>query len=767
MNRRRTRFLAALGMTIGRRRDILWLSLLVLLILLSQAPAPAEAHANLVESNPAANSVLPDTPDGVTIRFSEPLEPALSEIRVLNSQGRRVDNTDSKVDPDNAHLMSVSVEPLTNGTYTVAWKNVSTVDGHLIRGAFVFSVGEPVSSEAPDTGLHQPLLHSPLQPVARWIILLGILSAVGGVTFLIFVARPALTDQDTQYESIAVLRRMVFWGVLIMACMASAVLIVASVVQLVVQASVAYETSIMGALGEPLRSLLVETDWGRLWLWRALLAALMMVVLGTAWLRLRTEDESRGVLFLMYSAALLGLGVLLTISMTSHAAATPNVRGMALLNDLVHMVGAAVWVGGLISLATTLFLSFKLLENSERRPILTSLARRFSLVAGLSVAVLVLTGIYSAWAQVTVVQALSTPYGRTLVIKIGLVALMLLAAAANLVWVRPRLGSDGRAAYWLRRLVVVECVLGVLVILSVGFLTVIEPARQVASRSGIAVGDQRLTFQESDEGADMTLSIIPGQVGPNRIEVSVRDRFGEPIANATDVRVRLSYLDADLGETPLSATHLGAGEYLLDGQQMGLAGAWQSELVVQRLDAFDARAAFRFEVSGGGGSLAIAPTTDTGRTLLGIELGVLGLILLGIGLPMGGWYSRKGRLTMAPGVLGVLVGGALVFNSLGSDTDSLARNPIPPSSESIGAGQALYQTHCLLCHGETGLGDGPSAATMNPPPADLVVHVPLHPDRALFDFVRDGIPGTAMPALGDTLSDDEIWHIINYIQTLE
>ena len=56
---------------------------------------------------------------------------------------------------------------------------------------------------------------------------------------------------------------------------------------------------------------------------------------------------------------------------------------------------------------------------------------------------------------------------------------------------------------------------------------------------------------------------------------------------------------------------------------------------------------------------------------------------------------------------------------------------------------------------------------MNPPPADLTVHVPLHPDRALFEFVRDGIPGTAMPALAATLSDEEIWHIINYIQTLE
>ena len=552
--------------------------------------------------------------------------------------------------------MSVSVEPLDNGTYTVAWKNVSTVDGHRVRGAFVFSVGEQISPGTSPAALEQPLLQSPVEPAARWIILLNILSVVGGMTFLVFVARPALASPDIHYENIAILRRMVTWGVLIMACMASATLLVASAVQLLVQASVVYETSTVDALGSPISSLLTETDWGRLWLWRALLAVLMTAVLGTAWRRIRSEPEQGGGLALIYAAALLGLGVLLTISMTSHAAATPNVRSMALLNDFVHMVSAAVWVGGLLSMAIAMYLSFEMLRDSERRTVLKALARRFSIVAGLSVAVLLLTGFYSAWAQVTEFQALSTPYGRTLAAKIAIVALLLLVAAANLIWVRPRLRSNDRAAYWLRRLVAVECVLAVLVILTVGFLTALEPARQVASRSGAAAGDQSLTFQESDESTDMTLRIIPGQVGPNRIEVSVRDRFDDPITNATDVRVRLSYLDADLGETPLSATHTGGGEYLLDEQLMGLAGAWQAELVVQRPDAFDARSAFRFEVSGGGGSLAIAPTADMGLTLLGIELGVLGLVLLGVGVPMGGWYSRAGRLTMAPGVLGVLVG---------------------------------------------------------------------------------------------------------------
>ena len=750
-----------------RRQAARWLPLSALLILLVLASESAEAHANLVESDPAVNSVLPDSPERVTIRFTEPLEPALSEIRVLDAQGRRVDSGDSAVDPNDPHLISVSVEPLENGTYTVAWKNVSTVDGHRVRGAFVFSVGEPISPAAAPSGLDQPILQSPAEPVARWIILLDILSIVGGMSFLVLVARPALAVPGVQAEIVAELRRLLSWGVLGMAWIASVSLIVASVLQLVSQASVVYETSVVGALGNPLRSLLAETDWGRLWIWRALLAALMTAVLTVEWRRVRREPEPRGSLALIFITAVLGIGVLVTISMTSHAAATPNVRSMALLNDFVHMVSASVWVGGLLSLAMAVYVSFGMLGDSERRLILAALARRFSIIAGLSVAVLVMTGLYSAWAQVTVIQALGTPYGWTLAVKIAIVALLLSAAAANLVWVRPRLRSDGRASYWLRRLVAVECVLAVLVILSVGFLTALEPARQVASRYGADVRDQRLTFRESDEGAEMTLQIIPGQVGPNTIEISIRDRYGEPITNATDVRLRLSYLDADLGETPLSAAHTGGGEYLLEGQLIGIAGAWQSELVVQRPDAFDSRAAFRFEVSGGGGSLAIAPSADMGRTLLGIKLGVLGLVFLGVGVPMGGWYSRAGLLTMATGALGVIVGAALLFNSLGSDTGTLARNPIPPSSESVYAGRALYETHCLLCHGVGGAGDGPSAVTMNPPPADLVVHVPLHPDRALFEFVRDGISGTTMPALGDTLSDEEMWHIINYIQTLE
>jgi mono/diheme cytochrome c family protein len=70
-----------------------------------------------------------------------------------------------------------------------------------------------------------------------------------------------------------------------------------------------------------------------------------------------------------------------------------------------------------------------------------------------------------------------------------------------------------------------------------------------------------------------------------------------------------------------------------------------------------------------------------------------------------------------------------------------------------------------MCHGSDGRGDGPLASTLRPRPADLRVHMAMgHTDGQLFDFVTDGLPGTAMSAFGQRLSEVERWHVINYIR---
>ena len=62
---------------------------------------------------------------------------------------------------------------------------------------------------------------------------------------------------------------------------------------------------------------------------------------------------------------------------------------------------------------------------------------------------------------------------------------------------------------------------------------------------------------------------------------------------------------------------------------------------------------------------------------------------------------------------------------------------------------------------------GLRGVALEPPPADLVVHVPLHPEADLFRFIRDGIPGTGMAPLGNQLTEEQIWHVVNYIRTFE
>ena len=727
----------------------------------------AEAHANLVRSEPSANSTLGASPDRITLRFTEPMEARFSEIQVLNSASSRVDNEDSTVDANDLTVMSVSLSSLPDGTYTVAWHNLSTIDGHTLRGAFAFSIGEPISETAAEHGLDVPLFQSPEEPFIRWLVLLSALALTGGLVFELLVSGPVLTAAGTRSPLGRLRPRLrsrsqrLLWFALIM-------LLAASGAQLLMQAATLFEVPSLEAAGAPAMEVLQTTEWGRVWLYRAGLAILVGVLfLIPLIVRFRRAPrQDRLVTIILWLALIASLGILLTISMTSHAAATIGIARFALINDMVHLTAAAVWVGGLMHLiaGTPLFIGG--ISESPRRHALSRLVRRFSAAAALSVVVLIITGVYSAWAQVTEFAALDTPYGNALIAKVVVITVLLMVAAVNLIWIRPRLRGSSNAARWLRRTVAAEVVLAVMVILAVGFLTALEPARQVASRV-LALQQQELTFSETIEGAEVTLTVEPARVGANTFTARLADRFGNPIDNATDVRLRVSYHKADFGEESVPTVNVGGGEYVLSDTTMSVAGAYQAELLVQRPDAFDARTAFHFEIGlgGAGGSAAITPDAARGGLYLGILLAVLGLVFLGAGMPMGGWYNRAGALTMACGAAGFIAGAWLLIGALGtSEAQATVSNPIAPTSDSVAAGQVVYERYCQTCHGVNGHGDGPGAAGLEPPPADLTVHAPHHGDAHMFGFISNGIEGTAMVGLGESLTDDEIWHVINFVR---
>jgi len=96
-------------------------------------------------------------------------------------------------------------------------------------------------------------------------------------------------------------------------------------------------------------------------------------------------------------------------------------------------------------------------------------------------------------------------------------------------------------------------------------------------------------------------------------------------------------------------------------------------------------------------------------------------------------------------------------------------NPPPFSAQTIRQGAAVYGQHCASCHGDGGVGDGLAGKDLILTPGNLawLSRMPMAQwDGFLYWTVAEGGArfGTAMPAYKDTLSKEEIWAVISYIQ---
>lgn len=94
------------------------------------------------------------------------------------------------------------------------------------------------------------------------------------------------------------------------------------------------------------------------------------------------------------------------------------------------------------------------------------------------------------------------------------------------------------------------------------------------------------------------------------------------------------------------------------------------------------------------------------------------------------------------------------------------RDPEPVTEASVAHGRDLYGERCMVCHGERGRGNGPAAAGLSPPPADLLLHVPQHSDGELFYMISRGMPNSAMPEWRNVLTERERWDLVHYLRVL-
>ena len=97
---------------------------------------------------------------------------------------------------------------------------------------------------------------------------------------------------------------------------------------------------------------------------------------------------------------------------------------------------------------------------------------------------------------------------------------------------------------------------------------------------------------------------------------------------------------------------------------------------------------------------------------------------------------------------------------------AFARNPVPRTADSIARGRQLFQKQCAVCHGELGHGDGVAAASLVTRPEDLgkIAGPPIFPDGVVVYRIANG--KNAMPAFKETLSDMQLWDLLNFIRSL-
>ena len=133
-----------------------------------------------------------------------------------------------------------------------------------------------------------------------------------------------------------------------------------------------------------------------------------------------------------------------------------------------------------------------------------------------------------------------------------------------------------------------------------------------------------------------------------------------------------------------------------------------------------------------------------------------------------GWFGWGGNVSFAAGIAAMLAGSAFAFPAISVKAyrDTYLTTEIPYAVTSVAAGLNHYEQNCTPCHGVSGHGNGPLAASMpvTQKPADLSApHTALHTAGDLYWWVTHGFEGSPMPGFGDVLTDDDRWDIINFL----
>src|SRR6185437_2372493 len=401
---------------------------------MAAASAPsAWAHARIVSTSPGDGAVLASPPPRVTIRFDDTIR-VLSGTTVVGNADKR--SVTAGKPATSGRVVTIPLRKLHDGDYTVRWRVLSD-DGHTVEGVFAFAVG--VGRAPPTAALSAGGTNLTRNVISRWFFFTGLLVAVGVALFVPLAWRPALRAAGAEPDE-RVLWPLAFAG---------------------------FFLAFLGA-----STLIPHHDPATTRFGLAYEVGGIVAVVGATLSAVAFVDRRLG-----RGAFVCALALLPIPSVAGHALDPGQwPRPLNVAADILHVGAAAVWIGGLLALAIGLPRAARKLSPEQRARFSAALVPRLSAIALVSVAVIAATGLIRALSELTAVSQLwTTGYGRALVVKTGLLALLV-----SLGWInRSRLVPRLRLAA-LRRNVAVELVLLAGLVIAVAFLTDLAPGRQLA-----------------------------------------------------------------------------------------------------------------------------------------------------------------------------------------------------------------------------------------------------------------------------------------------
>ncbi|MFU8852598.1 copper resistance CopC/CopD family protein [Micromonospora sp. SL1-18] len=532
-----------------RRRAARWATLaglLVTLVALLISPAtPASAHAVLTSTSPTASSVVSGAPAEVVLTFSEGVRKVPGKIRVIAPDGSRADRGEPRF---SGAVVTIPVDASgARGTYLVSYRVISA-DSHPVSGAFTYSVGAP-STPPTDSGTDNranPVVENAVK-VIKYVGYLGLLLLVG----------PALV--------LAALwpRRLSRRGPARLAWAGLGLLVVATLAELWLQVPYTAGGGLFdvtgSGLGDVLGSTYGVTHLVRLGLLAAAVFLLRPLFAGPV-------GRTDGIIL-----AILAGAMLFTWPLAGHAAASPA-PAVSVVVDAVHLGSMAVWLGGLVMLA-----AFLMRRANERE--LDAILPIWSRWATVAVVALLLAGTVQALIEVATPAALvDTTYGRLLLAKIGLFALVIGVAAYSRSLVRQRTAA-GRPGM-MRRAVVAELAITAVVLGLTATLVQTTPARTAANVAGSSDGYFSTTLTSPIYSLQVELD--PAERGNNSMHLYAYtgDSQPQPVKEwkATAALPSAGIEPIDIPLLPLTDNHA-YGEFSLPA-----AGQWQVRFTLRTSD---------------------------------------------------------------------------------------------------------------------------------------------------------------------------------------